>query len=421
MKSSLLSLIIFISVNVFGQSDNVFLERAYWKKQPSLERVKSDVQKGNNPSEFDSHKFDAITWAVLEDVSDEVVWYLLEQEGNDVNKRSHDGRTPIFWAAYRGNLQLMKDLVEKGAKTDLIDGHGYSLVNFAATTGQVDTDLYDLCIKEGAILEEEANNDGASPLLLIMPHLKSIDMISYFTSKGLSLEQTDAKGNNAFAYAAKSGNQLIMDYLLDQGISATANNSSAVIFASMGMRRAKNDIETFKYLESKGVSMNVSDSDKKTALHYLAAGSDDTIVIDFFLSHDLSLNDVDATGESPLLRAFQYNSAEMIAYLLSKETLKEVRSNSKGENVIHLAAKRGDTDVLKLAIEVEDGINVLSEDGLTPLHIAAMKSKDFELIEVLLNAKADKSVQTPFEETAYDLAMENEWLTDKKNVKRLLK
>ena len=50
-----------------------------------------------------------------------------------------------------------------------------------------------------------------------------------------------------------------------------------------------------------------------------------------------------------------------------------------------------------------------------------MKSTDFELIEILLNAGADKTIQTPFEETAFDLAMENTWLKDKARVKTLLK
>ena len=420
MRIFLLFLTTLFTATVYGQSTNVFLDRSYWKEKPSIEQVKADIKAGNDPAEFDNHKFDAVTWAIIEDVSDDVVWFLLEQEGNDVNKRSHDGRTPIFWAAYRGNLNFIKTLIKKGAKTDLIDSHGYSLVNFSATTGQVDTDLYDLCIKEGTELQNESNNDGATPLLLILPHLKSTDMISYFTSKGLELDHTDKNGNNAFAYAAKSGNQLIMDYLLEQNISPKANNSAAVLFACKGMRRKKNGLETFQYLQEKGLSLNTVDDQKKNALHYLASGCKDASVLDFFLNQGLSLNSIDANGDTPYFKAFQHNSAEIISHLLSKEELKH-KVNSKGENIIHLAAKRGNIDILKVAIEVEDGVDVLSEDGLTPLHIAAMKSKDFDLIITLLESGANKEVKTPFEETAFDLAIENQWLTDKKRVKKHLK
>lgn len=420
MKLFFLPLIALITTTVYGQSINVFLDRSYWKAQPSLEQVEADINNGNDPAEFNDHKFDALTWAIIEEVSSEVIWFLLKQNGNDVNKRSHDGRTPIFWAAYRGNLSLMKGLIENGAKTDLIDSHGYSLANFSATTGQLDTELYELLIQHGATLKGESNNDGATPLLLILPHLKSTDMVSYFTSKGLQLEQTDHNGNNAFAYAAKGGNTMIMDYLIENRIVPTANNSSALFFACQGMRGKKNNIETFKYLQQKGLSMKALNHQKRNALHYLASNCQDTTILNFFLMEELSLNAVDANGDTPYFKAFERNSAEIISYLLSKEKIAPA-SNAKGENIIHLAAKRGNVSVLQHAIQAEKEIDVLSEDGLTPLHITSMKSDSYELIETLLNAGANKAIQTPFGETAFDLANENEWLTDKKRLKKHLK
>ncbi len=420
MKTYLLLFALSFGTYLFAQSDNVFLDRAYWKKQPSLAQVQSDFKAGNDPAAFNEHKFDAVTWAILENASEEVVWFLLHQEGNDVNKRAHDGRTPIFWAAYKNNVELMKSLIEKGARTDLLDSHGYSLVNFAALTGQINLELYELCISEGANLKKELTSDGATPLLLILPHLESTDMIDYFTSKGLNLEDTDNEGNNAFVYAAKSGNEHIMTYLLDAGILPNANNSAAVLFASQGMRGKKNTVETFNYLKSKGLSMDATNSEGQNALHFLASNGQDREVFHFFFEEGLSMNTPDSNGQTPYFNAFEHNKPEIISFLLSKEALQGTTTNAEGENVIHLATKRGDAKVLRLAIDNENGINVLSEVGLTPLHIAAMKSKDFELIEILLKAGADPTVQTPFEETAFDLANENNWLEDKERIQELL-
>lgn len=420
MKISLLILVFCLSTAVFGQSSNPFTERSYWKNQPSMEQVKSDIEQGNDPSEFNEHKFDAVTWAIIEQVPDELVLFLIDQNGNDVNKRSHDGRTPIFWAAYRGNLRLMKTLIQKGAKTDLIDSHGYSLVNFAASTGQLDISLYNLCIENGADFQKEFNKDNATPLLLIMPHLESTDMISYFTSKGLSLNHLDANGNNAFVYAAKSGNQVVMNFLLDNGISATINESAAVLSASKGMRGKKNGVETFQYLQKVGLSLDAEDEQGRNALYFLASTCKDPSVFNFFLDEGLSLNHVDKNKDIPLFKAFENNSPDMISFLLSKQGIKEGITNEKGENVIHLAVSRGNAEVLQLALETEASINLMSEVGLTPLHMAAMQAKDLDVIELLLKAGADKKVETPFEETAFDLANENKWLTDKKRVRELL-
>lgn len=420
MKTFILFLALaFFSIS-FGQSENVFIERSYWKKQPTLEQVQADIKAGNDPSAFNEHKFDAVTWAILEDASSEIIWLLLSQDGNGVDKRAHDGRTPLFWAAYKNNVELMKALIEKGASTDLLDSHGYSVVNFAANTGQINPELYDLCISEGANLKKEQTSDGATPLLLILPHLQSADMISYFTSKGLKLEETDNDGNNAFVYAAKSGNSFILNYLLDAGLSPHANNDAAVLFASKGMRGSSISVETFSYLKSKGLNMGATDSEGRNALHFLASRNKDPEVFEFFLKKGLSLNRKDANGQTPYFNAFENNTPEIIALLLPKEKVTE-KMNAEGENVIHIAAKRGNAEVLKLALTAENEIDGMSEIGLAPLHIAAMKSTDFELIELLLNAGADKTLQTPFEETAFDLAMENTWLKDKTRVKTLLK
>ncbi len=147
-KIAVLITVTMLAHTFLGQAENIFLSRSYWKEKPTLEKVKFDIAEGHNPSELDRYDFDAIGWSILEDTDDEIIKYLLTQKGNGVNKLTHDGRTYIFWAAYKNKLALMKYLLEKGARTDIIDSHGYSLVNFCAVTGQLNTEIYDLCIQQ---------------------------------------------------------------------------------------------------------------------------------------------------------------------------------------------------------------------------------------------------------------------------------
>jgi ankyrin repeat protein len=393
----------------FGQTENVFLERSYWTATPPIEQVKEDINKGNDPSEFNSHKFDAVTWAIIEKVPNKTIWFLLKQSGNDVNKRSHDGRTPIFWAAYRGNIELMEQLINKGAKTDLIDDHGFSLVNFAATTGQVDVKLYDLCIKNGVLLKEEFNNDGATPLLLLVPHLKSTEMIRYFDNKGLSFDQKDTQGNNAFVYAARTGNQVLMDFALENGLDPRANNDAAILFAIKGARGVKNSVETYQYLSDLGLSVSAKDEQGMTAIHHLASRSNDTAVFNFFLTKENNLDAKDAEGNTPFLLAISNNTVEIIEFL-SQKVVNKKATNEHGENALHLAAKRNDLAVLTEALTFGLDINSKTSSDLAALHIAAMKAKDDQLLKKLISAGADKQSLTEFKESAFDLASENEAL-----------
>jgi hypothetical protein len=69
-----------------------------------------------------------------------------EQKGERVDKITHDSRTYIFWAVYRDNLERMQYLVDNGAKVNIEDSHDYSIMNFAAVTGQTNPKLYDFML-----------------------------------------------------------------------------------------------------------------------------------------------------------------------------------------------------------------------------------------------------------------------------------
>ena len=100
--------------------------------------------------------------------------------GNGIEKKTHDSRTYIFWAAYKGNIEIMKRLIEKGAKINLRDSHGNTPVTFAAATGQKNTEVYELFEKYGVILGDEVNKNGVNSLLLISPYLKTENELNYF-------------------------------------------------------------------------------------------------------------------------------------------------------------------------------------------------------------------------------------------------
>jgi len=144
MKNIVVSLFI-ISYASLAQK-NIFHNRNFWKTNPSIKTIEKKQSEVNNLIALNSYAFDAVTYALLEKADNSTIKYLLSKKGNHVNKLTHDGRTYIFWAAYKNNLEILKYLISRGAKTNIIDSHGYSVLNFAATTGQTNTELYDYLI-----------------------------------------------------------------------------------------------------------------------------------------------------------------------------------------------------------------------------------------------------------------------------------
>tara|TARA_B100000795_G_scaffold175029_1_gene132186 strand:+ start:456 stop:716 length:261 start_codon:yes stop_codon:yes gene_type:complete len=66
--------------------------------------------------------------------------------------------------------------------------------------------------------------------------------------------------------------------------------------------------------------------------------------------------------------------------------------------------------LLEKAIEMGTNINLKNNINISPLHLAAMKARNKDLIDVLLNNGAEKNTLTEFNESPYDLALQNELL-----------
>lgn len=480
-KCNLIALILLISIQGFSQ-DNIFLNRDFWSTNPTIEVVNSKIKEGNNPSEANGNNFDGVVYAILQDAPIETIKYLQSQKGNDANKLTHDGRTYIFWAAYKGNVELMKHLLKQGAKTNLTDDKGNTILNFAASSGQQNTKVYDLCLDNGANLKNDVTPSGANALLLAAPSDKNFNLINYFTSKGLDINSVDSNGNGVFNYVAKTGNINLLNQLLEKGVKG---NNQAFIFAAYGTRGKTNSVEIYKYLESQNLNPNASNEEGVTSLHILASRSNDINLINYLLDKGLNVNQEDHNGNTPFMNAASRNNLEIVK-LLSKG-LKDINhKNKKGETALAFAVQRNDADVVKFLIEkgaktvvadnngnnlnyylanaysarnkepfleklsllrnsgvklekpqnngntwyhlaveknsldlleiatkINQDVNAKNSEGNTALHLAAMKAQNENILKFLIKQGAKKELVTDFEETAYDLAEENELL--KKN------
>jgi len=490
MKNAFLFTFTFLlTLNTFSQ-DNVFLARDFWDTNPSIKTIKEKVEAGNNPSEANANNFDGVVYAILQNAPIETIKFMQSLEGNDVNKLTHDGRTYIFWAAYKGNVELMQFLLDKGAKTDLTDDKGSTILNFAAGSGQSDTKVYDLMLERGANLQKDLTPSGANALLLAAPYDKDFSLINYFTSKGLDINSVDSKGNGVFNYVARTGNIDLMNQLLKKGVKG---NDNAFIFAAQGTRGTTNGLEVYSYLESVGLNPKAVAKDGETPLHILASRSKDLEVINYFLKKGADVNQADADGNTPFMNAASRNNLEIVtllsknvkdinhqnkkgqsalslsvannssevvdfllknkantkvmdaegndltAYLMESFSTKQEsifkqkldllqnkgfkfgKTQADGDTLYHLALDKNDLFAIKFVEQFKADINAKNKEGLTPLHKAAMTAKDSEILEYLISVGAKKDVVTDFDETAYDLASENELLKQNKTSLDFLK
>ena len=341
--------IVFFAMMYFSShaQTNVFLDQSFWKSNPDTAAIRAEIVKGSSPSQLNANSFDAVVTAINANTSFENVKFLLDQKGNDVNKLTHDGRTYIFWAASRGNVELMEHLIAKGAKVNQVDNHGYSVINFAAVGGQQNTKVYDLCLKNGADLKKDLSHEGANALLLAISNDKDFVLTNYFTSKGLDLKSVDAEGNTAFNYAARSGNIPLLKSLIEKGVKF---NDNAMILASAGSRSGSNTLEVYQYLESLKIKPTAVSKTGQNALHAIVRRPKQEEIVKYFLSKGVDINQADAEGNTPFMNAAASNSDVAFITTLTPLVKNINQVNGKGVSALAMAVRGNSADVVSLLL-----------------------------------------------------------------------
>ena len=484
MKSliTLLSLISFLCAG--AQNTNKFLNRDFWKSEPSVLDIKNNIKDGNDPTEKGPSSFDGVAYAIIDNAPLESIKYMLSLEGNPVTKSTHGGVKYLQWAAYKGNLEVMKHLLKLGANPNASTSRGTNMLLMAAIGGVQKSAVYDLILKEGISLNY-TNMSGSNALLLLSgATIKDTSIFQYFIDKKISLDIVDKDGNNLFFYAAKGGNIKTMKFWRQKGVAYNAINNkgeNAVLFASQGMKRKALRLDVFKYLsEELDIEVDQVSWEGKTPLH-LSARRGSPELFNFFMSKGVSANQIDKNGNIALINAvagsrgnlekilansnniahqdklgksaitiaIERGKKENFDFLLSKavdlnvkdifgndlmyyvfksHTIKKTevtqhfinslnlaglngkKTYENGNTLAHIAIEKHSVFLLEKAIEMGTNINFKNNINISPLHLAAMKAKNKELIDVLLNNGAEKNTFTDFNESPYDLALQNELL-----------
>ncbi|WP_149244133.1 ankyrin repeat domain-containing protein [Dyadobacter sp. 32] len=359
MKKLLVAISAFLSFAVQAQQ-NVLLDQTFWKNAPDVATVKAEIEKGSNPAQLNGNMFDPVVMAINAGAPNPTIQYLLAQPGNSVDKLTHDGRIYLHWAAMRGNTEIMEYLVSKGAKGNFVDGHGATPINFAAGGGQQNTKVYDICLAHGADLKKDLNNDGANALLIAVASDKEMKLTNYFISKGLDLKSTDAAGNNAFAYAARTGKIEVLKTLLEKGVPANAN---VILMAAQGSRGGANPIEVYQYLESLNLKPNVIGKNGENALHAIVRKPKQEEIIRYFLSKGVDVNKADEDGNTVFMNAAASNrDIATLELLLSR--VKDINQvNSKGVSAMAMAVRGNSPEVIRFLADKGASVNMADKNG----------------------------------------------------------
>ncbi|MEM1259259.1 MAG: ankyrin repeat domain-containing protein [Bacteroidota bacterium] len=352
MKKNYIFPIFYLVTTMMLAQDNLFLQREYWKGDPSIAAVEKAIAEGNDITELNQYLFDGVCYAFLEQVNNTTMVHILNKKGNEVDKMTHDGRTYIFWAAYKGNLEMMQWLVDRGAKANIEDAHGYSVLNFAAIAGQTDPKLYDFLLEHDANINA-TNHSGANALLLVSPFAKDFGILEYLMDKGLSFDSADDEGNGLFQYASKGGNIAMLKQLIEKGADfkkVSASGENALFMAAAGTRGQQNGMDVYHYLEGLGLANDLVNKDGENLLHLISWRNKDMDLYDHLLGAGLDMNLQDNEGHTPFMYASGGNSLEVVRFLGKQVKNFDVK-DTKGRSALAWAVSRNKPEVVKFLLD----------------------------------------------------------------------
>ena len=146
---------------------------------------------------------------------------LLRHNGADLDVRGHSGTNPLHAAAYSGNLEVIRILIEYDhVDINARDGHG-STPLFWASTGRhfKDGSVLRLLLEHGADINVQ-NQFGSTPLHLasFMASFKgALGVVRLLLEHGADIEARRNDGETALQVAARYGRDEVVELLREYG------------------------------------------------------------------------------------------------------------------------------------------------------------------------------------------------------------
>ena len=280
----------------------------------------------------------------------------LQGKGAHVRVRGNGGTTPLHFAAYHGDLEMVRVLLDYKADVNVRADDGWTplhTVSQGSRTGVAPFNFPQLWLEVARLLIEHGadvnarKDDGQASLHLV----GTAGVVHLLLEHGANVGAVDNEGRPPLHLAAGYGTTEVVRVLLEHGANVDAvDNEGRTPLHSAAINGT---VEIVRVLLEHGANAGAVDNEGRTPLH-AAAINWAYEAIPLLLEHGANIGAVDNKGRTPLLKAVdngdrRYLRVEFVSVLL------------------------------------EHGANVGAEDsdGRTPFQIASANEDDRSVMELL--------------------------------------
>ncbi|KAJ5928829.1 hypothetical protein N7466_007785 [Penicillium verhagenii] len=149
-----------------------------------------------------------------------------------INKPDFTGKTPLHWAATRGDFERIEILLKSGANVAVTDESGGTPLMFAGSSGSLK--CLKLLLYAGSIVHSK-NHYGSDALYYACRHQSGLSPVIHLLKSGACLNTQNNNGHTALIGASIRNNFKIGRYLLRQGatIDVQGANGETALFEAI--------------------------------------------------------------------------------------------------------------------------------------------------------------------------------------------
>ena len=368
-------------------------------------------QSGANIHHVTNDGDNALMSAILGTGDYDTVRWLIEK-GVDVNFCNKDGRTAVLYAAELGPLNVLKFLhrkganihqesimsaiqgagdyktvtwlIKKGVDVNHCNEHNFTAVHFAAIKGNLK--VLKLLHKNGANIHQ-VSSDGSNAILLASKETGECDTVRWLIEQGVDVNHCDDEGSSAVLWAANKGNLHLLKLLNMNGLDVqqvTSDGVNCIMAASIGT----GDCETVRWLIEQGVDVNHCDDEHFSAVLW-AAQVGNLDVLKLLFTEGANIHQVGGDGANSIISATQGTGDYDTVSWLIEQGVNVNYCDDDYFTAVHVAAEKGNLDVLKLLHEKGANIHQVSREGINSIMSASLAGGNCETVGWLIEKHVD--------------------------------
>jgi ankyrin repeat protein len=330
----------------------------------------------------------------------------LVSKGVSLNAKDGNGYTAFDHAAKIGNVEIMKALNKKGVSTS---GNALLIASQGTYRSANKIEVFKYLIEELKMNPLATNKAGQNVLHGVSRKQNQDDIISYFLEKGVDVNQVDKDGNTPFINAAGGKSLAVVEMMLPKVKNINALNSKGESALLSAVKSSTADVVAL--LLKSGADVKVMDKEGKNLVYHLVDSYRPAGGGRFGRGAGAPAGAPQNSGAAGNVAAARPQQKDEFSGKLQALQAKGLIFNAplKGGNTMyHLAAAKNDVEILKKISGLGIDVNAKNDEGITALHKAAMVAKDAQTMKYLLSLGANKETLTSMDETAYDLAKDND-------------